>query len=122
MPVNRRVTLATGVSAAPEMKRLAGLAAERFPGLKVDVIAVKNEFFGESITVAGLVTAQDLIKTLKREGYAGEVLFPAVMLRRERDIFLDGLTPEDVARELGARLIPVENDGFELLDAMLGVT
>jgi putative radical SAM enzyme (TIGR03279 family) len=118
-PFNRRVTLATGVSAAPEMKRLAALAAQKFPGLSVDVIAVKNEFFGENITVAGLVTAEDLIKTLKREGYTQEVLFPAVMLRRERDIFLDGPTPEDVSRELGAKLIPVENDGFELLNAML---
>jgi putative radical SAM enzyme (TIGR03279 family) len=119
-PLNRRVTLATGVSAAPEMKRLAALAAERFPGLHVDVIAVKNEFLGETITVAGLVTAGDLIKTLKREGHAQEVLFPAVMLRRERDVFLDGLTPEDAAGELNAKLIPVENDGFELLGAMLG--
>jgi NifB/MoaA-like Fe-S oxidoreductase len=48
------------------------------------------------------------------------VIFPAVMLRRERDIFLDGPTPKEVSRELGARLIPVENDGFELLSAMLG--
>jgi putative radical SAM enzyme (TIGR03279 family) len=119
-PLFRRVTLATGVSAAPEMRRLCALAEERFPGLSVDVIAVKNEFLGETITVAGLVTAGDLIKTLKREGYAQEVLFPAVMLRRERDIFLDGPAPEDVERELGAKLVPVENDGFELLDAILG--
>jgi NifB/MoaA-like Fe-S oxidoreductase len=118
--VGRHVTIATGTSAAPEMRRLAGLAAARFPGLEVDVVAVKNEFLGESITVAGLVTAGDLIKTLKREGHAPEVLFPAVMLRRERDIFLDGLSPADIERELGARLVPVENDGFELLDAMLG--
>ena len=118
--MNRRVTLATGASAAPEIRRLAGLAMERFPGLGVEVIAVKNEFFGETITVAGLVTARDLVRTLKRERHAAEVLFPAVMLRRERDIFLDGPTPEEVSKELGAKLTPVENDGFALLDAMLG--
>ncbi len=118
--VDRRVTIATGNLAAPEIKRLAALAEERFPGLAVNVVPVANKFFGETITVAGLVTARDLIDTLKRHGHGPEILFPAVMLRRERDIFLDGPTPEEVGLELGAKMAPVENDGFEFLAALLG--
>jgi putative radical SAM enzyme (TIGR03279 family) len=117
--ISRRVTVATGTAAAPEIRRLCNMAEQKFPGLKVTVRAVENRLFGDTITVAGLVTARDLIDCLKREGCEAELLFPAVMLRRERDIFLDDLTPADVERELDVKATPVEIDGYALLDALI---
>ncbi len=81
---------------------------------------MRNDFFGETITVAGLVTGGDLIAQLREAGVIGRVLIPAVMLRHEQDKFLDDRTVADIERALPVRLQVVENDGFELLQALLG--
>lgn len=116
----RRVTVATGQAAFPLLEELAAAARERCPRLAVQVMAVRNAFFGESITVAGLLTGGDLIAQLKGKDLGEELLLPAVMLRREGDVFLDDLSPADVERALQIPVRPVPNDGGELLDAMLG--
>jgi putative radical SAM enzyme (TIGR03279 family) len=118
-PIRRRVTLATGTAAAPLMKHLAAKAMGRFPGLSVEVAAIENHFFGESITVAGLVTGGDLIAQLRGRDLGDEVLFPAAMLRRDGDKFLDDVAVEDVAEALSVPVTPVEVDGFALLAALL---
>lgn len=118
--VNRRITMATGVLAAPFIARLAGRAMQAFEGLTIAVTAIENKLFGKTITVAGLVTATDLIEQLQGRDLGGELLIPAVMLRRERDLFLDGKNVTDVEHALGCKLRCVENDGYELLAAMLG--
>ena len=86
----------------------------------VDVYAIENDFFGHSITVAGLVTGQDLIAQLKGKDLHGRLLIPSVMLRAEGDVFLDDVSVEDVERALGVRLVVVNNDGAELLEAIVG--
>jgi putative radical SAM enzyme (TIGR03279 family) len=118
-PTRRRVTLATGTAAAPLMKDLAAKAMERFPGLAVEVVAIENRFFGESITVAGLVTGGDLIAQLRERDLGEEVLFPATMLRHDGDKFLDDVTVEAVAEALGVPVTPVEVEGVDLLETML---
>lgn len=119
--INRRVTIATGVSAKPFIERMANAACEKFAGLETNVVAVENKFFGESVTVAGLVTGGDLIARLKGEDIGDELLIPAVMLRREGDLFIDGVSVDDAASALGHRPRAVENGGRELLDAILGI-
>jgi len=118
--VNRAVTIATGVLAKPFIEKLTNAAEERFKGLKVTVIAVQNRFFGESVTVAGLVTGVDLIRELKAQGAAGTVLIPSAMLRHEGDLFLDGIGIPEVEAELNIKLCAVKNDGYELLSRMIG--
>lgn len=116
----RKVTIATGVSAAPIISGLLDRNMSKWKNVKYAVFPIKNEFFGESITVAGLVTGKDLITQLKGKEIGDELLIPRVMLRREGDMFLDDVTLDDVERELNVKVRPVANDGWELLDAVLG--
>lgn len=116
----RRVTVATGQAAFPLLRELAAAAQETCPRLTVQVQAVRNDFFGESITVAGLLTGRDLIAQLTGKDLGEALLIPAAMLRREGDLFLDDLAPADVERALHIPVVPVPNDGGLLLDAMLG--
>ncbi len=117
----RHVSIATGYSAVGTIKSLAEAAEKRFNGLKCTVYAIRNDFFGESITVAGLITAQDLIAQLMDKELGEELLISSAMLRKDSDVFLDDLTITDVSRELGVTITSAENDGYDLLDAILGL-
>ena len=94
---------------------------QHFPQVRVRVKKIINDFFGHTITVAGLITGQDLIAQLKGEAVGQQLLIPANMLRHEQDKFLDDVTPQQVEEALGVPVVPLENDGFALLDAMLGM-
>lgn len=119
-PINRRVTIATGAAAAPFLQRLADAATERFSGLGIDIAPIQNHFFGPLITVAGLVTGSDLLAQLTVRELGDELLIPTVMLRREGDLFLDDVSLDNVSKELRIPVHPVPNDGYRLLDAILG--
>lgn len=116
----RTVTIATGVSAAPILENMLNTHMKKWASVKYNVIPIINNFFGETITVAGLVTGKDLISQLKDKDLGDELLIPRVMLRHEGDMFLDDTTVEDVERELDISVRVVPNDGYELLDAVLG--
>ena len=79
-------------------------------------------FFGETITVAGLVTGGDLIHQLKGRELGERLLIPANMLRSGERVFLDDVSVDDVERQLGVPVTAVEQDGYELLDAMCGIS
>lgn len=117
---NRRVSIATGVAAAPLMEKIAENCNKKFRNFHCKVYPIINDFFGHRITVAGLVTGRDLIGQLKGKELGDALFFPASMLRSERDIFLDDVSVEDLQRELGVPCIPVENDGNELIKALKG--
>ena len=117
----RRVSLATGVDAAPFMEEKAGRVSRKWPGVTCQVYPIVNRFFGETITVAGLVTGQDLLAQLKGRDLGEELLLPSVMLRHEGDRFLDDLTLEELSSQLGVPIRCVDNEGFDLLDALLGL-
>ncbi len=114
-------SIATGVSAAPFLRNLVDMARAKCGTIKGEVYPIVNRFFGETITVAGLVTGGDLIDQLRGKELGERLLLPASMLRAGERVFLDDVTLDDVERELGVPAVPVAQDGFELLDAMLGV-
>ncbi len=115
-----RKVVATSVAAYPLLCDLVDEAKKKWHNLNCKIIPVSNRFFGEKITVAGLVTGQDLSAALREESVEGEsVLFPSNMLRAEQDVFLDDMTPGQIERELNVRMIPVKNDGWELLERLL---
>jgi len=114
-------TIATGVSAAPFLQRLVDMAKEKHPGVDGRVRAIRNDFFGHTITVAGLVTGRDLIDQLKGTMHGKRLLLPASMLRAGERVFLDDISLDDVERELDVTAIPVAQDGYELLDAICGI-
>ncbi|MCI8303676.1 MAG: DUF512 domain-containing protein [Lawsonibacter sp.] len=114
-------SIATGVSAAPFLAKLVEQAREKCGTIEGKVYPIINHFFGETITVAGLVTGGDLIAQLRGKTLGQRLLIPANMLRSGENVFLDDVTTEDVERELGVPVVPVPQDGYELLDAMLGI-
>ena len=116
---NRSISIATGYDAYPLMVELSAAAMKQFPQLKIDVYKIKNDFFGETITVAGLVVGQDIINQLKGKNLGEELLIPAVMLRFERDMFLDSKTVAAVESELKTDITVCEIDGYDLLNKML---
>ena len=118
----RKVTIATGELAYPMMQKFSQQVSERFPQVTVQVRKIVNDFFGHSVTVAGLVTGQDLLAQLEDIQIGEQLLIPANMLRHEQDRFLDDITLTEVSERLGVEVVPVENDAFELLDRMLGVS
>ena len=108
------------MAALPLIEELVALARKKWPSLRAEVHGVRNDFFGETITVAGLVTGGDLIRQLRDRVRSGEILvIPDVMLRHEGDVFLDDVSREDVERELGVRLVVTPVDGDALADALL---
>ncbi len=118
---SRHVTLATGEAAYPLMSELAQSAMSAVMGLEVRVVKIINRFFGESITVAGLLTGGDFLTQLSGLDLGDEVLIPQSSLRREEDMFLDDMTVVELREKLGVALRAVANSGSELLEAMLGV-
>ena len=115
----RRLSLATGLLAAPYLERMAEQLREKFPRTEVMVCPVKNEFFGEQITVSGLITGQDLVKQLSGKDLAERLLLPCNMLRAEEDVFLDDFTVSQVQSALQVPLNIVKSSGQDLLDAIL---
>lgn len=116
----RKLSLATGLLAAPFLQRMAEQLREKFPYTEVTVYPVKNEFFGEKITVSGLLTGQDLVKQLSGKALGERLLIPCNMLRAEEDVFLDDFTVSDVENALQVPLNVVKSSGQDLLDAILG--
>ena len=113
----RRVTVVSGALYGPRLARqLEGLAPA---GVEVRVVAVPNTFFGGSVSVTGLLTGQDIQRHLAAQGDLGDVvLIPGVALRDGDGVFLDDLTPADVARALGVEVVAVEPEPAALLRAL----
>lgn len=116
----RHVSIATGVAAYPLIKEIATMCEQKCDGLKCDVHAIKNDFFGEKITVAGLITATDIYNQLCDKNLGDGLLIPKSMLRAEGDMFLDSVTVEELSQRLDIKIIPTDCDGYALTDAILG--
>ncbi len=119
-PRKREITLITGELAYGFIKDLAERIENRVSGVRIDVFAVKNEFFGGGVNVAGLVTGGDIIKQLKGKIATSEAIIPEVMLRDGEDIFLDDVTLSGLEEELGVRILTSSNDGYDFLEKVLG--
>ncbi|MCI7737405.1 MAG: DUF512 domain-containing protein [Clostridiales bacterium] len=115
--VPRRVIMATGTSVAPFMREL--IKAHPVAGVSVRVKPILNRFFGETVTVSGLITGQDLVSQLRGEE-ADEILITESMLREGEAVFLDDMTLDQAQEALGIRITPVPDDGAELLYALRG--
>lgn len=117
----RLVSIATGYSAFGTIQMLAKKAEEQFPMLKCNVYRIRNDFFGDTITVTGLITAQDLIAQLNGIDLGENLLLSQAMVRRDSDVFLDDLTIDDVEKALNVKIRTTPSDGYELLDAIMGI-
>ena len=111
-------SLATGEAAAGFMRKMLDLTAKKCHTMKAEVYAIRNDFFGHGVTVAGLVTARDLIAQLKGRPLGEKLLIPSCMLRYGEDVFLDDLTVGDVEAALGVPVLAIPTDAAGLLHAV----
>ncbi len=116
----RTVSVATGYAALSHMERLARLLESRFEGLSVNVYPIKNNFFGEQITVSGLLTGKDICEQLLGRELGDELLIPSACLRSEGDVLLDDMSPEDISRTLGVSVQAADSDGEKFICKVLG--
>lgn len=114
-----KVTIACGEGVFPYMKRIMSMINEKFPNITINTRAIKNNFFGGGINVSGLVTGGDLIDQLRGDDLGDRLIIPSSMLRFENDLFLDDVSTDDVERELGVTLVPVNNNGNDLVEAVI---
>lgn len=112
-------SVATGKLAAPFIQQYIELIQEKFPNIKVNVYTIRNDFFGERITVSGLITGTDLKEQLKDRELGEKVLIPCNMLRSGEDVFLDDLTVDDIREALGTELVVVDEPGADLVDCVI---
>ena len=115
----RELSIATGRLAYPYLEKMARKMEQKFPGLCIHVYAVRNDFFGERITVSGLITAQDIIAQLKGRNLGERLLIPCNMLKADEDVFLDDYTVSQVSDALQVPLVIVKSSGQDLVDAIL---
>lgn len=112
-------SIATGRLAYPAIKEFADRVAALSPDTTIDVYAIRNDFFGEKITVAGLLTAQDIIAQLSGKDLGSRLLLPQCVLRSGEDVFLDDLHVPDVENALHVKLDIVKSSGQDLLESLL---
>ena len=108
-------TIATGKAAGPSIAKLIDEAKIVCDNLHGNIVEIRNDFFGHGVSVAGLITGQDLIAQLRDKDLGARVLISANMLRDGGDVFLDDMTPAEVSAALGVPVVPVEIDGADLL-------
>ncbi len=117
----RVVSSVTGVSAYDSISKMGKLLEENFDGLEYHVYRAVNNFFGHTITVSGLLTGQDLYEQLKDKKLGQELIIPDVMLRYEKDLFLDNMSVDELSKKLGVKIVPVRPGGDAFVDAVLGI-
>lgn len=116
---SRRVTIATGKLAAPFLQEHADNIRKKYPNVQIQIIPIRNQFFGERITVAGLVTGQDLIGQLKGRELGDRLLITTHMLKSGEPVFLDDVTVEDVEKTLQIKVSIVESSGSDFVHSII---
>lgn len=113
------LSMATGVLATPIIKQLAEKMTEKYPNIKITVYTIINEFFGNDITVAGLLTGQDIINQLKDKELGEFLILPDVLLRTDTNVLLDDLTIDDLEKALQIKIRIVKSSGQSFIDTIL---
>ena len=114
------VSLATGELAYPYLKKILDKLQGKFPNLTTHLYPIKNDFFGEHITVSGLITGRDLVAQLKGKPLGTKLLLPCNMLRNGEDVFLDDISVTNVAETLQVQVDIVKSSGQDFVEAIIG--
>ncbi len=115
-----KITIATGVLAAPTLQELADAFQREFPQKEIQVISITNQFFGEQITVSGLLTGQDLAGQLKNRDLGSRLLLPCSLLRSGEEVFLDDITLSQLKNALQVEIDIVKSSGQDLVSCLIG--
>jgi putative radical SAM enzyme (TIGR03279 family) len=118
--IDRKVSIVTGVSAYNYIKELASRLEEKYSA-NINVFEIKNEFFGENVTVAGLLTGRDIVSQLEGRDLGDELLICRCTLKSGEDLFLDDYTVSMLENILNVKIKVVENSGKAFVDSVLGI-
>ncbi len=116
---HQKITIATGYSAYEFMKKIAHTIQTKLPSLEIEVVRIDNDFFGRTITVAGLITGQDLVAQLSGRSLGDALFLPRVMFRADELVFLDDYLPQDVEKALDTPIVICEIDGEDLVNRII---
>lgn len=116
----RTVSIATGVASYEMIKRFSDKLMSICQGLTINVYKIVNNFFGQTITVSGLLTGFDIYDQLKDKQLGDGLLIPGNSLRHGEDVFLCGMTVPELQQKLGTPITAVDSDGYCLCEAILG--
>ena len=117
---SREISLATGLLAYPYMEHMASTLMQECPGLKINVYPIVNHFFGENITVSGLLTGQDIRAQLLDKELGSKLFLPENVLRSGEDVFLDDMTLGELEKSLQVPIYIVKSSGYEFVRAIIG--
>ena len=117
---HRRAAIATGKLAAPYLAKLVKEIQGKFPNISCRVIPIRNDFFGEMITVSGLITGSDLKKQLRGQELGEELLLPVNMFRAGEQVFLDDVTVQELEQTLQIKVRIVKSTGQDFVHAVIG--
>ncbi len=118
----RRVSVCTGVAAYPTIRNMGARLSDAVEGLDIRVYEIVNHFFGESVTVAGLLTGRDMAEQLEGQDLGDALYIPENTLRADEAMFLDDMTPDELSARLGVPVRVGKNDGAAFVREMLGVS
>ena len=110
------MTIATGKLAGPYLEKCVKMIQEKYPNIKIRVKVITNNFFGELITVSGLITGTDLKEQLAGLDLGERLLIPCNMLRSGEDIFLDDVSVRELEDALGTEIVVVDENGADLVE------
>ena len=114
-----KITIATGTLVYPYIKMLADVVCDKFPGLSCDTYGIINNYFGKEITVAGLLTATDIIDQLKDKDLGKYLLLPDTLLRTGTNVLLDDMTTEDIEKALQIKVRIVKSEGESFVHGII---
>ena len=117
----RCISIATGYAAYEHILSISKKLESAFSGLKIHVYKIKNDFFGDSITVAGLLTAKDISAQLKGKELGDALLIPSTALRADGEVFLDDVTPNELSKMLSVEVLPTSSEANEFILNVLGL-
>ena len=115
----QEISMVTGKLAFPYIRQMAEAMMRTLHGLTIHVYGIRNDFFGEMITVSGLLTGQDIIKQLKGQPLGERLLLPQNVLRSGEDVFLDDVTVPELEKALQVRADIVKSSGYDFVDSVL---
>ncbi|MBB6216984.1 putative radical SAM enzyme (TIGR03279 family) [Anaerosolibacter carboniphilus] len=116
---HKKISIITGISAKAFLAGLSRKIEQRFEGLELKVYAIENEFFGRTITVAGLITGQDILNQLKSKDLGERIIIPESMLKAGEEIFLDNVTVGELQEKLDAEVVVSAVNGREFINKIL---
>jgi len=120
--VKRDVSIATGLSAYRYIKELTVKLEKKYDNIKIDVYAIKNDFFGENVTVTGLLTGEDIAEQLANKELGSELFISRSMLKSGEELFLDDFTVRMLEERLDVKVTVVDNNGRSFIEKVLGIT